>query len=134
MVGDDPISKLEALVETFLTFHEDQPHVFDLIQHAEALSRPDQDFPWQKTRTLAVGMVRAVLEEGQARGVFHFAELNTALMLLLGGIRGIIRFGDKPRPANLARKVVELFLHGVVRPGPCSPAAKNGRRKNVSVN
>ena len=71
LVGDDPVSKLEALVAIFLQFHEDHPHVFDLLQHAEALSRPDQDFPWQKARTLSIDMVKQVLEEGEARGVFQ---------------------------------------------------------------
>jgi TetR/AcrR family fatty acid metabolism transcriptional regulator len=128
-VGDDPVSKLEALVATFLQFHDDHPHVFDLLQHAEALSRPDQYFPWQKARTLSVDMVKQVLEEGQAKGVFRGAD-NTALMLLLGGIRAIIRFGDKPRPPDLARRIAELFLHGVAGAQPSvAPTANNGHGK-----
>jgi TetR/AcrR family fatty acid metabolism transcriptional regulator len=129
-IGDGPVGKLEALVETFLAFHEEYPHVFDLLQHAEALSGPDQYFPWQKARSLSIELVKKVFDEGQAQGVFHFTELNTAMMLLLGGIRGIIRFGDKPRPPNLAREVVQTFLYGVVRPGPCpNSAGKNGHGK-----
>jgi len=132
-LGDDPVSKLEALVATFLQFHEDQPYVFDLIQHAEALSRPDQSFPWQKARTLSIDMVKQVLEEGQAKGVFHGVD-NTALMLLLGGIRAIIRFGDKPRPANLARRVAEVFLYGVAGPKSCPPkSATNGHGKKSAA-
>jgi TetR/AcrR family fatty acid metabolism transcriptional regulator len=128
-VGDDPVSKLEALVATFLQFHDDQPYVFDLIQHAEALSRPDRYFPWQKARTQSIEMVKQVLEEGQAQGVFHGVD-NTALMLLLGGIRAIIRFGDKPRRADLARRVAEVFLYGVAGAKPGAPAAAtNGHGK-----
>ena len=35
--------------------------------------------------------------------------------MLLGGLRSIIRFGDRPRPPDLARRIVKNFLEGAGR-------------------
>src|SRR5262249_24068290 len=47
-----PREQLVRLVETLLGYFDEQPHVLDLMQHAEALQRAGQQFPWQKTRNL----------------------------------------------------------------------------------
>src|SRR5262245_48029316 len=48
--------KLVALVQGLLGYFEDNPHLFDLIQHAEAMQRPGVEFPWQKRRNENVAL------------------------------------------------------------------------------
>jgi TetR/AcrR family transcriptional regulator len=129
----DPRSKLEALVATIIDYFDDNPHVFDVIQHAEALQRPSRRFPW-KARAVSIEVTTAVLLEGQKAGVFRVEDPSLAVLMLLGGLRAVIRFGDKPRPADLAQRIVEGFLRGVIA-DPCVPVTTtNGHGAKVSVN
>jgi AcrR family transcriptional regulator len=109
----DPRARLEALVETILHYFDEQPHLFDLIQHAEALRPADREFPWQKTRDQTLALTRRILEEGRAAGLFAAADPELATFLLLGGLRAVMRFGEKPRDLEMTRRLVELFIHGV---------------------
>jgi hypothetical protein len=36
--------------------------------------------------------------------------------MLMGGLRSVMRFGARPRPADLARRVVDSFLAGAACP------------------
>lgn len=107
---DGARAKLQAVVGALIAFLDEQPHLFDLIQHAEALRGPD--FPWQKTRDELLKMVLSLFEEGKSRGEFTIREPDLAVLLFLGGLRAVIRFGKKPRPRNLANKVLDHFLRG----------------------
>src|SRR4051794_28806540 len=64
-----PVEKLERLVAAILSYFEAPPHVFDLVQHAEALHTPDRPFTWAP-RQLSIDLTEEVLREGQAAGVF----------------------------------------------------------------
>ena len=57
-VAIDPIDKLEGLVDAILKFFDEQPHIFELIQQAEA-SR-GTNHPWQPARRPHQGRCRAV--------------------------------------------------------------------------
>src|SRR4051812_37470009 len=46
-----PRAQLVAVVEAILVYFDDHRHLFDLIQHAEVMQKPDEEFPWQKIRT-----------------------------------------------------------------------------------
>src|SRR5262245_44201591 len=46
----EPRERLVAVVQSLLTFFDDQPHVFDLIQRVEMLSSTPAGFPWQQVR------------------------------------------------------------------------------------
>jgi TetR/AcrR family transcriptional regulator len=130
----DPQSKLEALIATIFTYFDENPHVFDVIQHAEALQRPNRRFPW-KARAVSLELTKEVILEGQKAGVFRVEDPSLAVLMLLGGLRAVFRFGDKPRPVNLAQRIVEGFLHGVKTTDPCVPvSATNGHGGKVSVN
>src|SRR5437016_3457768 len=47
---EGPRAQLEAVVAALITYFDEQPHLFDLIQRAEVLRSAGRDFPWQKTR------------------------------------------------------------------------------------
>jgi AcrR family transcriptional regulator len=110
--ADGPRQKLEALATALIAFFDEQPHVFDLIQRAEVQQSAGGAFPWQKTRDLIAALALDVFREARDRGEFVIADADTALYMLLGGIRGVTRFGHQPRPPDLGRRVVTGFLEG----------------------
>src|SRR5262245_2447395 len=92
---------LVAVVGGVSHYFEEQPHLFDLIQHAEAMQRPGQQFPWQRTRNETIGLVKDLLGAGVRAGLFAIDDVELAALMLLGGLRGVYRFGSRPRPARL---------------------------------
>lgn len=107
-----PRERLVAIVAGLLSYFDDQPHVFDLIQHAEVMHRPDAEFPWQKTRDQTMALVKDVLEAGRQQGLFAIDDPDVAVLMLLGGLRAIGRFGVRPRPEGLAEQIVKGFVEG----------------------
>lgn len=112
--AESPVEKLIGFAAASLDFFEEQPHVFDLIQRADA--QRGADSPWQKTRDGALELAEAMLREGNRRGDFHTPDPTTATLLLLGGLRAVIRFGVKPHPPDLARCLVRTVLFGAHQP------------------
>lgn len=107
--------RLEAFVEGLLAFFGAQPHLFDLIQRAEVLRGPGQAFPWQQARDENLRVCQAIFQEGKRSGEFRVRDPEVAALMLLGGLRAVIRFGPEPRPDDLARRIVDDFLHGSAR-------------------
>jgi AcrR family transcriptional regulator len=118
--------KLEAIVSALIEYFDEQPHVLDIIQHAEAMQRADRVFVWKKTRENNLRLVVGVLAEAQERSEFTVEDGELATLNLLGGLRAILRFGERPRPPGLARRIVEHFLHGYAKPSPKPNGRKNG--------
>jgi AcrR family transcriptional regulator len=108
--ADGSRQRLEAIVAAILSYFCEHPHLFDLIQRAEVVHGPD--FPWQQTRREAVGMMIRLFEEAKRKGEFAVADPELAALLLLGGVRAVIRFYKKPRSRDLARRIVDTFLAG----------------------
>jgi TetR/AcrR family fatty acid metabolism transcriptional regulator len=108
-------AKLTALVGAVIGFFDEQPHVFDLIQRAEVLGGFAES--WQPTREAVQQQVLELFDEGRRRGEFTVADPETASWLLLGGVRAVVRFGRRPRPAGLARAIVESVLCGAASLG-----------------
>jgi AcrR family transcriptional regulator len=108
-------ARLEAFVEALVEFFGAQPHLFDLIQRAEVLRGAGQAFPWQQARDENLRTCRVLFQQAQREGAFRVRDPEQAALMLLGGIRAVIRFGTQPRPADLARRILDDFLHGVAR-------------------
>jgi AcrR family transcriptional regulator len=102
--------RLRAMVTAILVFFDAHPHLFDLIQRAEVLRGPG--FPWQKTREELVRLVTNLCDEAKAQGEFIIDDPDHAVLMLLGGLRSVIRFGKQPRPRDLPERIVEAFLLG----------------------
>src|SRR5262245_29360860 len=107
--------KLVALVHSVITYFDANPHLFDLIQRAEALQGPGHAFPWQPVRTEGVRLVLEVFATAQVRREFTVAEPDVAALLLLGGMRAVVRFGKRPRPKRIAEGIVDSVLGGASR-------------------
>jgi AcrR family transcriptional regulator len=105
-----PGDRLRAVVAGIIDFFDGQPHLLDLIQRAEVIGGPD--FPWQQARDELLRLVLDLFKEGKAHGAFAVRDPETAVLLLLGGVRAVIRFGKRPRPRGLADRIVAAFLQG----------------------
>jgi AcrR family transcriptional regulator len=107
--------KLVAVVDSLINYFDEQPHLLDVIQHAEAMQKPGKQLPWQQTRSKTMAMVRDLFESAHHVGDFTILDPETAALILLGGLRGVYRFGSRPRAANLAERIVSGFLDGFAR-------------------
>jgi AcrR family transcriptional regulator len=108
-------AKLVAIVEAILTYFDGQPHVFDLIQRVEVLNRHGAEFPWQKARDVGLRLVMNVFDEASTSREFRVRDPELGALLLFGGLRSVICFGNKPRPRGLAARLVDSFLHGAAQ-------------------
>jgi AcrR family transcriptional regulator len=111
-----PRARLEAFITAAMGYFDQHAHLFDLIQHAEAMQRPGTRFPWQQVRNHSRQMLLDLFEAGKKAGEFAIADPETAMLILQGGLRAIYRFGKKPRPPDLARRVLDILLHGATAP------------------
>jgi AcrR family transcriptional regulator len=111
---DGPRQRLLRVVATLLDFFGEQPHLFALIQRAEVLQGPG--FPWQQTRRQLIRIVKSLFEEGKQSGEFAIGDPELYTLLLLGGLRTVIRFGKEPRRRGLPAEIVEVFLRSSAPP------------------
>jgi AcrR family transcriptional regulator len=111
--GTDPRKKLRALVAAGFAFFEKQPHLGPLIQRAEVTHA---DSPWQPARERFLALAVQILNEARREGTFIVSDPTTAALLLLGGVRSIYLFGRKPRPRDIADRIVTAWLNGVAEP------------------
>jgi TetR/AcrR family fatty acid metabolism transcriptional regulator len=104
--------RLEGVAAAILRFFDENPHVLDLIQRAEVMQRPGVEFPWRPTRDELFQMVQRLLEEGRRHGEFTVRDPALSVLMLLGGLRSVIRFGSRPRDPDLPRQIISDLLHG----------------------
>jgi AcrR family transcriptional regulator len=117
-----PRAKLEAMVAGILEYFDEYPYLFDLMQHTEA--QQHSGLPnWQEVRLANIQRTIEILEDGRRAGLWDVPDPETPVLMLLGGLRAVLRFGSTPRPVNLAQRIVEDFLYGASQrlgPKPCS--------------
>jgi AcrR family transcriptional regulator len=104
--------RLVVMVDAIIAFFDENPHLFDLIQRAEVHQRPGVASPWQQTRDDLLRLVLGLFEAGRHEGEFTIRHPEVAVLMLLGGLRSVIRFGDRLRPPELACQIVTDFLRG----------------------
>jgi AcrR family transcriptional regulator len=120
-----PQERLEAILRVFLVYFDEQPHLFDLIQHVDISHPQDPSAPWQRMRTDTWELVREIFADARHSGLWTVRDPEVALLMLLGGLRAVIRFGPRPRPADVVERIVEDFLNGFAEPA----AARSGQRQ-----
>ena len=62
--SSDPRCQLEAITATIIDYFDEQPFVFDIIQHAEALQSSDMPLPW-KARAVSMEVTEKILSRGR---------------------------------------------------------------------
>ena len=126
------VDKLEQVVAAIISFFDSQPYFFDLIQHVEALQTPGRTFPWSRTRKEFLARVTRLFEQGTTRGEFAVSDPVRCALMLLGSVRAVIRFGERPRPPRLARQIAETILFGASRIRT-QPTRRAKRRSRLAV-
>ncbi len=127
--ADDSRARLIAFVEAVIDFFDRRPHLFDLIQRAEVQHEQGGAFPWQTARDESTRLISDLLHHAKSNGEFTLRHPSAAVLLLLGGLRAIVRFGERPRPATLAEHWIDDFLGGAVAAAEPTPrkTRPNGR-------
>jgi AcrR family transcriptional regulator len=115
--ADGVRARLEAVVRAIVGYFDENPHLFDLIQHAEVMNQTKALRPWQRWRDEVTGRVIELFEEARRTSAFAVADPEFVALLLLGSLRSVLRFGTRPRPPDLAARVIDVFLQGAA--GPC---------------
>jgi AcrR family transcriptional regulator len=123
-------NRLEAVVKAVLDCFDEQPHLLDLIQRAEVMTGRSTDFPWRQAREDLFRLVRDLFDAAEKEGEFAMRDPELSLLMLLGGLRSVIRYSAPPRAHDLARRIVDDLLRGAdISPcpngdavGPASPA------------
>ncbi|MCI0376264.1 MAG: TetR/AcrR family transcriptional regulator [Gemmataceae bacterium] len=119
--------QLVGIVAAFLGYFDARPHLADLIQRAEVHHEEGGAFPWQEVRDAARKLVVEVFARGKQQGEFCVRAPGQAALMLLGGLRAVVRFGDRPRPRQLPRALVADFLGGASQSVlAVSPEERNG--------
>jgi AcrR family transcriptional regulator len=111
-------AKLVALVATILAYFDEQPHLLDLIQRAELVRGLGPGSPWQRPRNEVFRLVLELFESGNRHGEFRVRDPELAMLMVLGGLRTVLRFGPRPRPRDLAQRIVAGHLEGYDVSGP----------------
>ena len=111
----DPVAKLEAMVGSILEFFDANPYLLDLLQHAEGRQQTGTLANWQEVRSANVKQMTAILDEGRRAGLWDVPDPEIPVLVLLGGLRAVLRFSPPPRPPNLAKRIVRDFLNGADR-------------------
>jgi TetR/AcrR family fatty acid metabolism transcriptional regulator len=104
--------RLEALAAAVIEYFDEQPHLLDLLQRAEVQRGSGPDHPWHHARGELFQLTQRLLEGRPGLDESPVQEPELATLMFLGGLRSVIRFGRRPRPRDLARRVVDLFLTG----------------------
>ena len=88
----------------------------------------DEERAWQEIRRGNVRLVLDILEEGRRAGLWNVPDPEVPVLILLGGLRAVLRFTAPPRSADLVRRIIDDFLHGASRAEPAPQ--RNGTRRH----
>jgi AcrR family transcriptional regulator len=110
-----PRRRLEVLVADILAYTDANPYLLALLQHAEARQQTGSLENWQGVRRNNIQRTLEIVEEGRRAGLWDIPDPETPVLMLLGGLRAVLRFIPPPRPADLAQRLVEDFLNGANR-------------------
>jgi TetR/AcrR family fatty acid metabolism transcriptional regulator len=110
--AEGPRDRLEAMIAAIIHHFDEHPHLLDLIQRAEVLAGSEREFPWQLTRIQTIRLVTDLFRAARQTGDFSIRDPDLSALMLLGGLRSVIRFGKRPRPRDLAARIVDAFLSG----------------------
>jgi TetR/AcrR family fatty acid metabolism transcriptional regulator len=120
--GDKPprrrlINTVHEIIKEF----DDQPQLLDLIQRAEVMHMTGTAFPWQSAREELPKLLKVLFDEGAKTGAWQINDPDLTVLMFMGAIRAVIRFGNKPRPSDLAERIVDYFLLGASKSGSNEP-------------
>jgi len=85
---------------------------------------------WSYNRVGVLKQIADLCAEAEEQGEFKVRDPELTGMMLLGGIRTVLRAGPQPRPADLPSQIVSNLLWGAATPGSANPAVSCRRKAN----
>ena len=61
-------------------------------------------------------LLHSILDDARQAGALDVADVDLAVLMLLGGLRAVLRFSKPPRSDDLPERIVDGFLDGYARP------------------
>jgi hypothetical protein len=110
---DCPERKVRVFLHCSVTFFDDHPYFFDLLQRVESSVNADQTRGLEELRESFFRLVTEIVRELVATGRYAAPDPLAAAMILTGINRQMHRFYPKPWPAGLADRMAEFFLQGL---------------------
>jgi AcrR family transcriptional regulator len=110
-----PRPQLEAMVSAILEYFDANPYLLDLLSHAESRQQSGTLANWQSLRRANLQRTMDILEEGRRAGLWEIPDPETPVLMLLGGLRAVLRWSPPPRPPSLVRRIIDDFLRGADR-------------------
>ncbi len=97
-------------------FFEAHPYLSDLLQRVEALNPSDETFAWTPVRKEFAKRIETILADESIAA----ADPASAALMLLGALRQVHKFGQRPLATGMVEEVVATFLYGAAKRRPCS--------------
>jgi len=106
--ADTARAKIVAMLEASWAFFEAQPYLSDLLQRVEALNPSDAMAAWNEVRKHFAERIETLLADPS----LAVAEPGYGALMLLGSLRQLHRFGNRPLPADIVERAVSAYLFG----------------------
>jgi AcrR family transcriptional regulator len=110
-----PEDKLRGFVAEVVRFFTTYPSYLELIQRVEQ-SQSHQAAALRARRSQFIELLIGVIRELNASGRWTVSNPEFAALALIGMTREVLRW-QTPAPPGLFEPIVQLFLHGLSKPG-----------------
>jgi TetR/AcrR family transcriptional regulator, cholesterol catabolism regulator len=112
----DPVTKVRRAIELRVEQTVSDPELFALSIGEENNLPEDVRVKFRQSKRLADHLVREMIEEGQAQGVFVSVDAHVAEFALMGMCNWLFRWynpAGSQSPASVAETFSRIFLHGL---------------------
>jgi AcrR family transcriptional regulator len=113
LAAQGPERKVRVFLDSSVTFFDEHPYFFDLLQRVESSVNADRTQGLAELRESFFRLVTEIVEELVATGRYSAPDPLAAAMILTGINRQMHRFYPKPWPADLAERMADFFLRGL---------------------
>ncbi len=115
-----PAEKLEAFIREVIHFFDSYPYFLELVQRIEGALPAGQDSPLRTNRDRFFRLLTGLLKEFDA----HCPDAGLAALALMGMLKEVIRFQQRPLSDCLPAWIVRQFLHGFIPTAALGPRSK----------
>jgi AcrR family transcriptional regulator len=112
---DCPERKVRVFLNSSVTFFDEHPYFFDLLQRVESSVNVDRIRELEELRESFFRLVTEIIRELIATGRYTAPDPLAAAMILTGINRQMHRFYPKPWPEGLADGIADFFLRGMTK-------------------
>lgn len=128
--SDRPVRKLEHVIRCILEHSWDRRFFLALIHRIEHKPDDPDGREWLRRRAEISRVIERAVKEGSAAGELQPVDAHLATEMLLGLLRGVIRYRrSNDRLDDLSKLVVQTFFRGVAATTDHRGSRRGGRPK-----